>query len=369
MSRVLFVSTSTTLGGAEKTLYSLATLLDPKKFAVAGVVSLKAPGAYAERLKALGVPVQSLDLRGRPSFGNVRQLARIIEHQRPDLVHALMYTAIQLCRLAKRISAAEFKLVSSPRVSYRTRSAWTLLIDRLLKKSDDLLVAESQASRGFLVQKLGYDPKKVKTIYNGVDLAGWTVSKVERQQKRLELRLGSEDVLLGAVGRLDAQKGHGALISAMARLKDRPIRCVIVGDGPRRAQLDAQIRRLALEKHVWLLGEREDVPAWLSALDIFVLPSLWEGLPNSLLEAMALGLPAVASAVDGVPEVVQEGRNGLLVSPNNPAALARRIAELAADPALRSRLGSAARAAITERFGLMSMLSGYEAAYAEVLSR
>ena len=365
--RILFVSTSTTLGGAEKTVYCLATLLDPRKFQVTSVVSLKPFGPYAQRLSALGVPTTTLGLRGRPSMKQVRELVKIIDYQKPDVVHAVMYQAIQLCRLAKGRSAHTFKLVSSPRVNYRTRSAFTLLVDRVLKGKDDVLVAESEATRKHLISSLGYAPAKVKTIYNGIDVAGWPVSKVDRQQKRMELRLGGQELLLGAVGRLDGQKGHSVLLEALPLLRKRhAARLVIIGDGPRRAALEAQIRRLSLEKFVWLLGERDDVTAWLSSLDVFVLPSLWEGLPNALLEAMALGLPVVASAVDGVPEVVQDGKNGLLVAPRQPAALAKKLGELSGDAALRQRLGAEAQKTVFEKFTLARMIGEYEALYASL---
>ncbi|MBI3553465.1 MAG: glycosyltransferase [Elusimicrobia bacterium] len=367
MSRILFVSTSTTLGGAEKTLYSLATLLDPRRFTVAGVVSLKPFGTYAHRLKTMGVPVHTLGVKSRPTFKDVKGLIKILEHEQPDIVHALMYQAIQFCRVAKRRAKAHFKLISSPRVSYRTRSTLTLLVDRVLKGSDDLLICECEASRKYLIKHQGYNPAKVTTIYNGVDNASWPVSKLERAQKRLELRLGAGELLLGAVGRLDAQKNHALLIDAMARLKDRhPVRCVILGEGPKRASLEAQIRRNHLEKHVWLLGERDDVTTWLSCIDVFVLPSLWEGLPNALLEAMAMGLPVVASNVDGVAEVVADNQNGLLVPPRSAPALAKRIAELCSNALLRQRLGQAARETIAERFTLLNMLAAYEKTYSEI---
>ncbi len=371
MARVLFVSTSTTVGGAEKTLFSLATLLDPKRFPVAGVVSLKPFGEYAERLAAAGIRTHTLGLASRPGLKDARALAELIRRERPDIVHALMYQAIQLCRLAKKSLAGEvpFRLISSPRVSYRTRGLFTLALDRWLKRHDDLLIAESEASRERLVRRLGYAPGKVKVIRNGVDLAHWTVSKLERQKKRLELRLGADDVLIGTAGRLDRQKGHDVLIRAMARLTgSHPVRCVILGEGPQRPGLERLIRELSLEKSVWLLGERGDVTSWLSALEVFVLPSRWEGLPNSLLEAMALGLPSVASAVDGVPEALTDGRDGLLVPPDDPAALAGALDRLLGDAALRARLGAAAHAAIAERFTLIRMMESYQAAYEQVLS-
>lgn len=367
MSRILFVSTSTTLGGAEKTLYSLATLIDPKRHPLAGVVSVKPEGDYARRLREQGTHVATLGLARAPRYDDARRLARIIDGARPDVVHALMYQAIQLARLAKTMARSPFKLVSSPRVNYRSRSWWSLLIDRALKGRDDLVIAECEATRGFLLQKLGYPAAKVVTIRNGVDLAGWTVSKVERQNRRLELRLEAADLLVGAVGRLDRQKGFATLIRAMAQLKTSPLRCVIIGEGPERARLEELIRHHALEKSVWLIGEKPDVAGWLHSFDIFCLPSLWEGLPNALLEAMAIGLPVVASSVDGVPEAVADGKDGILVAPERPAVLARALGGLAVDAARRAELGRAAQATIAERFTLRRMLAEYEAAYDAVL--
>jgi glycosyltransferase involved in cell wall biosynthesis len=369
MARILFVSTSTTVGGAEKTLFALATLLDHRAYPVAGVVSLKPEGHYAERLAQQGVNIQSLELTGAPRPADAKRLAKIIERARPDIVHAVMYQAIQLARMAKPHVSFPFKLVSSPRVNYRSRSLWTLLVDRWLKERDDLLIAECDASRHFLIKKLRYAPSKVITIRNGVDLAGWPASKIERQKKRMELRLGASDLLVGSIGRLDRQKGFPILIAAMARLKETPLRCVILGDGPERARLEALIRSYHLERSVWLLGEKGEIPSWLSAFDLYCLPSLWEGLPNALLEAMALGLPVVASGVDGVPEAVVSGRNGLLVPPGNAEALAGALKSLANDPEKRAAIGADAKAVVSTKFTLRRMIGEYERAYEDVLAR
>ena len=368
MARILFVSTSTTVGGAEKTLFALATLIDHRRFPVAGVVSLKPEGHYARLLAQQGVKTESLNSARAPRPSDAKRLAAIIERERPDIVHAVMYQAIQLARMAKPLTTVPFKLVSSPRVNYRSRSLWTLLVDRWLKKRDDLLIAECDASRRFLLKQLNYKPAKVITIRNGVDLAGWPASKIDRQKKRMELRLNAGDVLVGAIGRLDRQKGFATLIEAMSRLKNTPLRCVILGDGPERTRLEALIRHHHLERSVWLLGEKGEIPSWLSAFDLYCLPSLWEGLPNSLLEAMALGLPVIASGVDGVPEAVTSGKDGILVPPAKPAALAAALKKLAADPPLRAALGSAAKTAVSARFTLPRMIAEYERAYAGVLA-
>ena len=366
MPKILYVSTSTTLGGAEKTLYTLATLLDPKKHQVVGVVSLKPEGIYAERLSRKGVKVETLGLTSAPRPSDAKRLAALIRREKPDLVHAILYQAIQLCRMAKPLAGLPFKLVSSPRVNYRSRSWWTLLVDRWLKERDDLLIAECEASRRFLLKKLGYAPAKVVTIRNGIDLESLHASEENRRKKRLELGLDDSHILVGATGRLDKQKGFSTLVEAMAKLRGSPVRCVILGEGPERKSLEALIKKRRLEGDVRLLGEQKDASAWLSAFDLYCLPSLWEGLPNSLLEAMGLGLPVVASAVDGVPEAVLDGSDGMLVPPEKPLALAAVLRKLLDDPARRAALGKAARETVEKRFGLRRMIDEYQTAYASL---
>lgn len=368
VKRILYVSTSTTVGGAEKTLYTLATLMDPRKFQVAGVLSLKHKGEYAKKLEEAGVRVHSFDLSGVPGLGELQRLGMFIHETRPDIVHALMYQAIQVCRAARKLGYAQFKLVSSPRVNYRTRGDWSLLIDGWLKGADDLLVTESDASRDYLVKKMKYKADKVQRIYNGVDISGWSVSKSERARLRGRIRLKADDMLVGAVGRLDDQKGHAFLIEAVSHLRaSNPVRCVILGDGPLRSKLQGLIAGLGLSNHVLLLGERPDVRDWLSAFDVFVQPSLWEGLPNSLLEAMAIGIPVVATRVDGIPEVVRHEVSGLLCPPKDAQALAGSIRELTSDPDLRRKLGESARQVVGENFLTRDMIAAYEAAYSKVL--
>jgi glycosyltransferase involved in cell wall biosynthesis len=367
MRKVLYVSTSTTQGGAEKTLYTLATLLDPKQFQVAGVVSLKPKGVFAEKLEAMGHKVHTLHLKERPEFHHLKELAEIIRSAKPDVVHAVMYQAIQLCRALKMLGYVQFPLISAPRVHYRSRGGFSLWIDRLLKPHDNILVTESEASRRYMLEELGYEEPKVTTIYNGVDIASWPISRTDRARIRAKLKLEPQDVLLGAVGRLDYQKGHSFLIEAVAKLRaTQPVKLVLVGDGPLRRELENLARTLRIEEACLFAGEVQDIPAWLSAFDVFALPSLWEGLPNALLEAMAMGLAVVATKVDGVPELVRHDANGLLCEPKDTQTLFVALQDLVLDPELRQRLGAEAKRAIKEKFRLMDMIANYEKLYSRV---
>ena len=349
MKRVLFVTTSTTQGGAEKTVYTLATLLDPQKFQVAGVVSLKPKGVFAEKLESMGHKVHTLGLTGRPNLGHLKALGDIVQAAKPDLVHAVMFQAIQFSRAMRLFGYAEFRPGQEEIIAAA------------------LLATESEASRKYLVEKLKYDPDKVVTVYNGTDIASWPLSKVDRERVRGKLGLGPEHVLIGAVGRLDEQKGHRFLLEAIAQLKAaHKVKLAIVGEGPLRGELEALARSLHLEHDVVFPGELQNIPVWLSAFDIFVQPSLWEGLPNALLEAMGMGLPVIATKVDGVPELVQHDVNGLLVEAGQPQGLFMAIQDLALDAAFRGRLASAAKRTIQEKFKLADMIANYEKLYAKL---
>ncbi|MDE2312769.1 MAG: glycosyltransferase, partial [Elusimicrobia bacterium] len=221
----------------------------------------------------------------------------------------------------------------------------------------------------YLIERQGYRPDKVRTIYNGVAPAA-AAFKADVVRLRREAGAGPGDFLVGSAGRLDRQKDHANLLRALIRMRnyDFPrMRCVILGEGPERANLEALTQRLGLRSRVRFLGERADAAAWISSLDLFVLPSLWEGLPNALLEAMALGVPCAASAVDGVPEVIQDGENGYLFPPGNPWLAAQAISRAMGQDAARRKIADAGRASVLAKFSLSEMLQAYEGAYASLV--
>lgn len=362
--RVAFVSTSTTIGGAEKTLYTLATSIDPGRFEVAGVVSLKPKGHYARLLERQGIPVESFDSQ-RAGMNSFHRLGDLIDAWKPGVVHAIMFQAMQLCRAVKKFGSRNFPLLTSPRVHYRSRSLPTLLLDRFLNSADNLLVAESMAHRDFLCETLGYDPERTETIYNGIQPGASSIEA--RRRVRETLKIAPDVFTVLSAGRLERQKGHAHLLEAVALINVvKPLRAIIVGDGILRGPLEKLARRLKIEDKVRFVGEQAPLTDWLSAADAFVLPSLWEGLPNVLLEAMGQGVPVVATSVDGVPEVVEEGRSGLLCDPGNPLSLAEGIQTLIQDPALAARLAKAGQARVKERFRLPEMIAAYEAAYERI---
>jgi glycosyltransferase involved in cell wall biosynthesis len=189
-----------------------------------------------------------------------------------------------------------------------------------------------------------------------------------RPAARAALGIGSEHLVIGTVGRLDPVKDQVGLLKAFSRLTDDPRAfLLIVGDGPCRQELEATIGALGLGDRVRLLGERDDVPAVLSAMDVFVLCSVGEGISNAILEAMATGLPVVATRVGGNPELVTDGSTGFLVEPRSPAGLAARLRRYLEDPMLPAHHGRAAREHAEAEFSLERMVGAYEQLYDRLL--
>ncbi|HEU4928899.1 MAG TPA: glycosyltransferase family 4 protein, partial [Candidatus Krumholzibacteria bacterium] len=241
----------------------------------------------------------------------------------------------------------------------------------LLRRMDGhIAVAEIQKRR--LVEVEGLREENVRVIYNGVDtIAFRSATPVERSVTRRALGLADDDVVLIAVGSLKPIKGVDVLLHAMAPLvrKQPRLRLVVVGDGPDRSALESLARELSMADRVSFLGLRADVDVVLRAADALVLPSRTEALPTVLLEAMASGLPVVATRVGGVPEIVEEGRSGLMVPPEDASALGSVLARVATDATLRRSLGERGRAVVESRFRVETMCENRMAYFEELLAR
>jgi glycosyltransferase involved in cell wall biosynthesis len=242
-------------------------------------------------------------------------------------------------------------------------------VDRLLYRLSDRILVPSQASKRMVVEKEGIRARRISVVYNGVDPEVFAPLH-DRAEIRAELGIGAGEVVAGTVGRLSPEKGGvDLLIRAMASLRAEypQVRLVVVGDGPLRPQLESMAGEVGLP--VIFTGTRTDVPRLLGAIDLFVLPSLLEAMPIALLEAMAMRLPVVATRVGGVPEIVRDGIDGLLVAPGSAAALHAAIGQLVGSPALRCRLGEAAQARVLSRFTIEGMVKRVEGIYDRLLAK
>ncbi len=235
-------------------------------------------------------------------------------------------------------------------------------------------VALSQDLQHYLLDKVGLRPGRVVQIYNGVDTARFRPRlAADAPPEGLPFLPGQGLCVVGTVGRMQTVKNQLLLARAFVRLLQaqpalqQTLRLVLVGDGPQRQPVATVLAEAGLAHLAWLPGERSDVPALMRCLDVFVLPSLAEGISNTILEAMASGLPVVATRVGGNAELVDDGTSGLVVPSDDEAALAAALARLACEPALAARMGEAARAQAQSRFSLDAMVQAYQGLYERTL--
>jgi glycosyltransferase involved in cell wall biosynthesis len=364
--RVLQVITSLGIGGAERLVVSAARGLSAPRFEHA-ICCLAERGPLAAEAEAAAVPVFCVDefpgLRHPFAFA---RLIRIIRAFRPTIVHTHLQSANLYGRLAARLARVPVVVATEHNV-YVGKAHRYILVERFLARMTDAMIAVSGPVRQFLSVQLALPPSTIRVIHNGVALSAPTPSGLAELRERLGTD-GTAAIRLGTVASLTAKKGHEVLLRAVARLQGNGIVCslVVAGEGPDRRRLESLSQRLGVSTHVHFLGHVPHPADVLDAIDVFVLPSLAEGLPLALLEAMYAGRACVATAVGGVPEVIRPGDNGLLVPPGDEAALAEAISTLVRSVDLRRRLGVAARQAIEDGFTEARYLESLTALYREL---
>ena len=373
--RVCQIMSADLWAGAEVQVATSAAYLVGRRDVELSAVLLN-DGPLAGELRRLGVPVTVMDESRRGSASLLIALTRWLRHHPVDIVHTHRCKDTVLGAVAARLAGvpgvirtihgeAE-PLRGWARLRYRIYDgldAWTLRL------SADRIVAVSRRLAGRL-EGSGFGPETVLPIHNGVDLSRVHASR-SRDEVRGALGIAPDALLFGTVGRLSPVKGQALFVRAAGRIRHRHpgARFLIAGDGPLRGELEAAARALGLGDAFLFLGARRDVYDLVAALDVFVLPSLHEGIPMALLEAMALGTPVVATAVGGVPELLTHRETGLLVDAGDHEGLADACVELARDPRQRRRLAARARRAVEAGFSHEHNGQALVQAYREVAAR
>jgi glycosyltransferase involved in cell wall biosynthesis len=347
---VLFIIKPERGAGAEMVLVEAAKRLNPDRFRV--ICGLLTPDTE----QIIPTQLASVDFRmpGLNGWVWLRfffQLCWVIYRHRVDLIHVNSYVPGNYVRLAAALM--QVPIVIDHWHGFTRFNRKRRLICRFLSRFTDLSLAVSQGVKGYLVKEIGLQPDQIRVVPNGVDIAAIDAARPGAEVRR-ELGLSEGAPVIGLVGRLDHWgKGHKELFEAMAGLKERfPIHALIIGGGRRRKEVRALAASLGLADIVHFLGHRRDVPDLLHAMDIFILPSYSEGVSLALLEAMAAGLPVIASAVGGNPEVVTDGETGLLIPPRDAEALAEAMERLLADPAWAKEMGENARKQVEADYSL-----------------
>lgn len=366
--RVLILTVGFGVGGAEQLILSTAPRLRDAGFEVT-VGALKGRGPIAEELEAEGVRCIALEGRGRGDLFVVGRLLRFLRAEPVEILHAHLFPANVAARLAGRAAGVPIVITAHHDTDVFGRPHHRLM-ERLTARLSDRIVACSDAVRRYALECYGLPEAKVVTLRNAIVVPALVDDPSGRARHRAGFGAGPEDLLIGTLGRLEEpKKGLSFFLRAAALIaRERPrARFVLVGEGPARKRLETLAEAAGLAGRTVFAGERRDVAALLPAFDLFVQPSLWEGFGLTLLEAMAAGRPVIASRVGGVPEVVRDGRDGLLVPPGDAEALAGAVLALLRDPVLAARLGRSGRERVATSFGIDGLVRDTVALYRELL--
>jgi glycosyltransferase involved in cell wall biosynthesis len=370
MVRMMKVATGLAYGGAETQLKNLALRLKQRGWSLS-VVSMLPPKAYVDELESAGICVYNLRMRRKvPDPRALFRFCRILRHLRPQIVHSYMFHANLLARVARLITPVPI-LVSSVR-GLNEGGRLRDLAYRFTDPLADITTQVSEAGKQRYIRVGAVPPSKIVYIPNGIDTSRFHPNPTVRKVVRESLGYSEEIFVWLTVGRLEPVKNHRELIQAFCEVvSEYPhARLLIAGQGPLHPVLEQQIAASGLSTHVRLLGIRHDIPELLNAADAFVLPSLWEGMSNALLEAAATALPIVATNIGGNPEVVLDGVSGYLVPPSEPAALTEAMGRLLGIPKeQRLGMGLAGRAHVVQNFDLERVVDRWEALYRELLQQ
>jgi len=362
MHKVLLMIDEAQVGGGQQHVLYLAANM--KRFEPH--VACQPSGYLVDELRTRNIPVHPLTMTNRPSPASVNACRRLLGKLQPAIVHTHGGTAGFTGRIAT-IGLPGPKVVHTYHGLHYLRSGQSLrnmmfrMVDMSLLRVTDraICVAESDLALGLRYGVV--DRKKAVVIRNGIDVEAFHRSSQGGQNA------GSP--VVGTIGRLHAQKGHEVLLQAVAQLRKMGRNFVvrIIGDGELRKTLEARVKELGVDDIVEFAGASHSVAKELAEMNLFVLPSLWEGLPLVILEAMASGVPVVASGVDGVPEIVTDGLDGVLVPPGKPEALADAIVRLLDDPLLCESLAFNAKEKVRREFTVKRMTDETEGLYDSLL--
>lgn len=367
MKSILHIITGLDDGGAEAVLYRLCT---HDQSNLHHVISLSGQGKYGPLLRDARVPVTCLQMpRGRVTLAGLRQMWRTIRLIRPDVVQTWMYHANLLGGMIARTAGQRnicwgiHHSVLAPGTTARKTILVSQACARLSRSIPRRIICCAEQARLAHV-KLGYDPERMAVVPNGYDLSTFQPDPAAGRALRAEWGLGASESIIGFVSRFHPLKDHANLFHALALMRQsgsRPM-CVLVGTGmdQQNAELNEMIGRFGLADQIRLLGQRNDIPAVMNALDLHVMSSAGEAFPNVLAEAMACGTPCVSTDVGDAREIV--GDTGRIVPPGDPASLGDAIADLLAERSRPEWLTrqEAARRHISQHFSVGRMVESYQ---------
>lgn len=364
---ILHVISKLPIGGVENQLLMVLKNYDRRRF-FPFVCSLSDKGDIGKEIEDLGVEVYCLNkLKHTFDWTMVKDIYHFIKKKNIKIVRTHQYHANLYGRLAAKLAKVPCIVASVHNVYTMDRKFHRRIMNKFLSRFSDKVVAVSETVKKDILKYDGLHEDEIMVIYNGID----TDSFVNRDGNaiRKELGIPSDVPVIGTVGRLTPQKGQKCLIEAISRMKEKftEIMLLIVGEGPIKDELKDYVNTLNINKNVIFTGSRRDVPALLSAMDIFVLPSFWEGLPNALIEAMASGKPIIASDLPPVREIFDSEKVGVIVPVRDSTAISSSIESLLNNKSRSETLGKFAKERAFSQFDIKTAVERYTSLFENIL--
>ena len=333
-------------------------------------VCLDSAGVMAEQLDVAGYPVEMLGRRPGFDLACAWRLRKVCLKHHVQLIHAHQYAPFFYAGVSRwmRGQTTPILFTEHGRDFPDQRRLKRVLANRLLLRSQDRVVAVGECVRESLTKFECLHPDRISVILNGINVDSYSGVTVERSDARARLGLEEDEVAVIHVARLNALKDHGTALRAMARLTSEfpRTKLLVVGEGEERGMIERLICELHLGERVSLLGLRGDIAELLAASDIFLLTSISEGIPLTIIEAMAAGLPCVSTAVGGTPEVIADRETGYLARAGDPQDVAEKLKLLVAQPTLRHSMGLAGRQRASQQFSDRQMHQAYQSLYRQM---
>lgn len=372
--KLVFIIDVLGVGGAERLMVPIiANLLGDYEIRVC-VFRIKDGNPIASQILSMGIPVDYLPIYHLRDITAIPRLVRYLQKHKPHIVHTQLEFADILgnlaCKFLKIPSITTIHIIP-PSVQKIKQRMHQKLWWNTLKYLCQRIITVSEMSQTHTIRHYGIRPEKVTTIYNGIDISPhYSKFQVKHASVKNQLNIPENAHVLLTVAILRKQKGVQFMVRAIPDiLLDYPnVYYLIVGNGPHLENLEREVRELNITDKVIFTGMREDIPEILSISDIFVLPTLTEALPTVLAEAMAAKLPIVASAVGGVPEMVQDGINGILTAPGDPSLLSKACIKLLGSKGLREEMGIKGYELTTKKFNIHIQINQLNSIYNELIA-
>ncbi len=359
-------------GGVENHVLLLLKNINRERFEPIVVCPTELAVILGRELAEMDLRVFELEVKSPFDVRDMLRFVSFLRREKIDIVHAHLFNASRASHFLAKLAGVPITIETN-----HVREAWrkgTLktwyAIDRLFARFTDCIIAVSKANAVYLSGVKGIAAGKVRVVQNGIDTRAFDTDTASASSIRAGLGISKDVPLISVVARLEPQKGHIYLLEAIPEIVKRypEVVFLLAGDGALGSELKAQAARLKIGRNLIFAGFRSDADKILRASDIFLLPSLWEGLPLVAIEASAVGLPVIATAVDGTPEVVKDGETGLLIEPRNPVAITEAVLRLLDNPQEARRMGGNGAGFVRAHFDISLQVKGTEAIYTEFIT-